>query len=111
MRDRRTLEQNKRFHAMVRDIAQQVEWAGEKMDEEDWKRLLLASAYGQKVVPNPFGGNFVVVNIKRSSELPQSGDVSMASLITQILAFGNERGVRWTDPEWQAYLAEVEGRN
>lgn len=70
MRDRRTLEQNKRFHAMVRDIAQQVEWAGEKMDEEDWKRLLLASAYGQKVVPNPFGGNFVVVNIKRSSELP-----------------------------------------
>jgi hypothetical protein len=28
----RSLEQNKRFHAMVADIADQVEWAGEKMD-------------------------------------------------------------------------------
>lgn len=108
MKERRSHDQNKKFHALIRDIANQVEWAGERMDEEDWKRLLIAAAYGQKVVPNPFGGQFVVVNTKRSRELPMP---TMAELITQILAFGNERGVRWTDPEWQAYLLECEGRN
>lgn len=108
MRDRRSLEQNKRFHAMIRDIAEQVEWAGEKMDEEEWKLLLLAAAHGQKIVPNPFGGTFIVVNLKRSRDLPMP---TMAELITQMLAFGNERGVQWTDPEWQAYLAECEERN
>ena len=107
MRDeeRNTWEQKKRFHAMVRDIAQQVEWAGEMLDEEDWKRLILAGAYGQKVVPNPFRQGFIVMNNERvtTMRLPR-----MTDLITQMLAFGNERGVKWTDPEWQSYLAEIE---
>jgi hypothetical protein len=100
----RSIDQNKKFHAMVKDISDQVEWAGEKMDPEDWKRLILAAAYGQKCVPNPFGGSFVVINTKRSRDLPMP---SMADLITQMLAFGNERGVEWTDPEWQSYLREI----
>lgn len=100
----RNAEQNKKFHAMIRDIADQVEWAGERMDTEDWKRLILASAYGQKCVPNPFGGTFVVINTRRSSGLWKP---EMADLITQLLAFGNERGVNWQDPEWQAYQKEI----
>jgi len=100
----KSTEQCRKFHAMVRDIAEQVEWAGEKMDEEDWKRLILAGAYGQKVVPNPFRQGFVVMNSERvwSMKMPR-----MADLITMMLAFGNERGVQWTDPEWQAYLKDV----
>jgi hypothetical protein len=42
------------MHAMIRDIAQQVKWAGEWLDEKTWKLLLLGAAYGQRFVPNPF---------------------------------------------------------
>jgi hypothetical protein len=90
---------------MVKDIADQVEWAGEKMDEHEWKLLLLAAAYGQKIIPNPFGGSFIVKNNRRSSGLYKP---EMADLITQMLAFGNERGVAWSDPSWKAYLQEIE---
>ena len=102
-------EQKKRFHAMVRDIARSFPtWMEIPMDEEDWKRLILAGAYGQKVVPSPFGNGFVVMNVERVKGmlLPK-----MTDLITQMLAFGNERGVKWTDPEWLAYLKECEERN
>ena len=94
----RTGEQNKKFHAMVRDIAKQVQWAGDFMDEEDWKRLLLAGLYGQKVVPNPLDpqGAFVVVNNRRSRSLVVP---EMANLIGEIEAFGADRGVKWTDDE------------
>jgi hypothetical protein len=90
---------------MVRDIARQVEWAGEMMDEHEWKLLILAAAYGQDVVPNPFGGGFVIRNKRRTRSLPMSGENGMADLITQLYAFGAERGVEWTDPEWRAMRA------
>lgn len=92
----RTREQNRKFHAVIRDIAEQVEWAGELMDEEDWKRLFLAAAHGQKTVPNPFDPHapFIVVNERRSRGLNVP---TMADLITQMIVFGNERGVRWRD--------------
>jgi hypothetical protein len=97
-------EQKKRFHAMVRDIASHIPvWCEMRMDEEDWKRLLLAGAFGQKIVPNPIGDGFLVMNNKRVRDMPKP---NMTDLITQILAFGNERGVEWTDPEWQSYLAQ-----
>ena len=89
---------------MVRDIAQQLEWAGEKMDEEDWKRIILASAYGQEVIPSIFCDGFVVRNKRRIRDMPMP---TMCDLITQLMAFGNERRVQWTDPEWQAYLSEI----
>lgn len=92
----RTLEQNKKLHAMIGDIAGQVQWAGDWMDAETWKLLILGAAYGQKFVPNPFDPQapFVLVNNRRSRGLvvPQ-----MADLITQIQVFGDERGVRWGD--------------
>lgn len=92
----RTLEQNKKFHAVIGDIAEQVQWADDWMDTEDWKRLVLAAAYGQKTVPNPFDPHapFIVVNKRRSRGLNVP---TMADLITQILAFGDDRGVKWSD--------------
>lgn len=97
----RSHAQNRRFHAMVRDIAEQVKWADDFMDAEDWKRLFLAAAYEQKVVPNPLDphGKFIVVNRRRSSGLVKP---EMADLITQIMAFGNERGVQWGDEQQAA---------
>lgn len=90
----RTLEQNAKFHAMVGDIAKQVSWAGEAMDEEDWKRLFLAAVHGQKTVPNPFNpqATFIVINTRRSRGLVVP---EMSDLISEIQAFGDERGVKW----------------
>ena len=90
----RSRAQNKMFHAMIRDVAAQVKWAGDYMDEEDWKRLFLAAAHGQKVVPNPLDPQsaFIVVNNRRSRGLVVP---EMADLITQIQVFGDEHGVDW----------------
>lgn len=92
----RSGEQNRKFHAVIRDIAEQCEWAGDKMDAEDWKRLFLGAAHGQKIVPNPFDPHaaFIVVNARRSRGLNVP---DMADLITQMIVFGNERGVQWRD--------------
>jgi hypothetical protein len=94
----RSLEQNKRFHAMVADIADQVEWAGEKMDREDWKRLLLAAKYGQRVVPNPLDPQsaFIVTNLRRSRALSVP---EMREFMDEIEAFGAEHGVKWSHDE------------
>ncbi len=94
----RSIPQNRRFHAMVRDIAAQVKWAGHYMDEEDWKRLFLAAAHGQRVVPNPLDpqATFIVVNQRRSRGLNVP---EMADLITQIEVFGHEQGVVWADQQ------------
>ena len=97
----RTREQNRKFHAMVRDIADQVQWAGDFMDEEDWKRLFLAAKWQQKIVPNPLDpqGTFIVVNNRRSRGLVVP---EMAELILEIEIFGNERGVKWGGVEQAA---------
>ena len=93
----RSQTQNAAFHAMVRDIAKQVEWAGGFMDEESWKRVLLAAKFGQKIVPNPFTGiGMIVVNAKRSRNLSSE---EMAELLGEIEAFGAEQGVSWTEDE------------
>lgn len=92
----RTRDQNAKFHAMVRDIAKQVKWAGEFIHEDDFKRLLLAAKFGQKVVPNPFGIGFVVMNTRRSRDLTLE---QMTEFIGEIEAFGAENGVDWSDDE------------
>lgn len=93
----RDADHNAKFHAMVRDIAKQVEWAGEKLGEEDWKRLLLAAKFGQKVVPNPLTEiGFVVMNEKRSRSLTNA---QMEELIGEIEAFGALHEVDWSDDD------------
>lgn len=90
----RSYVQNAKFHAMVRDIAKQVPWAGALMDEETWKRVLLAAKYGQKIVPNPFTGiGMVVVTTKRSRSLSLE---EMTEFLGEVEAFGATQGVDWT---------------
>lgn len=101
----------RKLHAMIRDISKQVLWAGERMDEHEWKLIIFAGAYGQDVTPNPMRGfpgapDFIIRNRRRTRDLT----VTKASdLITQLYAFGAEHGVEWTDPEWRA-MREAEKR-
>ena len=103
--EQRTLEQNKKFHAMLRDISRQVKWAGLWWDEHDWKVLTLGAKYGQVVGPNPFGHGLLIMNKMRSSKLKKSGDeANMADLINELQAFGDENGVSWTDPNFKSLI-------
>ena len=82
---------------MVRDIARQVQWAGALMDEETWKRVLLAAHYGQRIVPNPFTGiGMIVVNNKWSRYLTVE---EMTDFLGEIEAFGASQGVDWSSDD------------
>jgi len=103
-----SLKEMRKFHAMIRDIAKQVRWAGEVMEPDEWKLIIFAGAYGQNVISNPMVGfpgapNFIIRNKRRTRGLTVS---TAAELITQLYAFGAENGVEWTDPEWVAMRAQ-----
>ncbi len=92
----RTVPQNAKFHAMVRDIANQMAWGGSRWAEEDWKRLFLGAKFGQPIVPNPFSHGICVMNAKRSRDLTAE---QMAELIGEIEAFGNSNEVQWSEDD------------
>lgn len=99
----RTSPQNRLLHALVADIAAQVEWAGAKRDAEVWKRLLTAAwsrVHGQHVEVLPaLDGHGVDLVPARTSKLTKA---ECADLCTFIEAWGAEHGVRFTAPEgWQ----------
>jgi hypothetical protein len=91
-----TPEQRAKFHAMCRDIARQLTWAGSRWTEEDWKRLFLGAKFGQPVVPNPFTHGMCVMNAKRFRDL--DGD-QVTELIGEVEAFGANNGVDWSEDE------------
>lgn len=104
-------KERRKARAMVRDISGQVKFDGEHLSADEWWLLIFAGAHGQKVIPNPFRSEFpgaapfIVRNKKRTKDLSVSNG---AELITALYAFGNERGVEWSDPKWKAEMAFYE---
>lgn len=82
-----------RMHCAIRCVAKQVLWAGEKLNEEDWKRLLVAALYGQRVLPSPGGNGFVVLD----RHTRRMASATKHELTEFIYAFGAERGVVFDD--------------
>lgn len=91
---RRTDEQNRKMWAMLEDISSQVEWYGQKLAEDDWKDMFTASLRRLRVVPGIDAGTFIPLGM-RTSKMRKS---EMADLLTLIAAFGDERGVVWSEP-------------
>ncbi len=91
----RSLSQNARLWAMLTDVSEQVEWYGRKLTPDDWKHVFTAALSKQDVVPGIEGG-FVVLG-KATSKMTKS---EMAELQTLIEAFGAQRGVKFTAPDW-----------
>lgn len=104
-------EQQEKYHAMIGDIARQIEWMGKKRDTETWKRLLIeafvhvmreqATAQGK---PDPFRGRGEVVPSLDGQRVVQLGvqsrkfGIRIASqFIEYLYAWGAEKGVVWTD--------------
>jgi hypothetical protein len=97
---KRSIAANAAFHAAVSDIADQVEWYGQKLPAGVWKRLL-ASAYlrerGEKpfLVP-PLDGVGVDVIYERTSQMSQK---EMGELIEWTQAFGAEHECKFQASE------------
>lgn len=88
----RTLEQNALLWALLREVAQQVEWYGQKLSEEDWKNVFTAALKRYRVVPGIDGG-MVVLGMSTS----KMDKREFSDLIEVILSFGAERGVVFDD--------------
>lgn len=89
----RSLDQNALLWALLSDLAEQTDWHGMKLAPEEWKDLLSAGLTKSKVVPNIEGNGFVILG-QRTSKM---GKREFSDLCELILAFGAERGVRFSD--------------
>lgn len=89
----RSLEQNAKLWPLLHEIAEQVDWYGEKLTAEDWKDIFTASLRKAKVVPNLDSSGFVVLGLS-SSRLTKT---EFSDLIELILAFGAEKGVQFAE--------------
>ena len=93
--EKRSDPQNRRMWAMLTDISRQVDWYGTKPSPEDWKHILSASLKKQRVAPGIDGG-FVVLGLS-TSDMTRA---EMSDLQTLMEAFGAERGVKFSAPEY-----------
>lgn len=94
---RRSLEQNDKFWAMLSDIAASKP-LGRMHTPDDWKAIAMNACgwecqFCEGLDGRPFPVGF------RSSQLTKS---QMSTLIEWLQAFGDENGVRWSEPERKA---------
>jgi hypothetical protein len=117
---KKSREQEEQYHAQIADIAECCTFMGRKWNKEEWKRLLIdafvrvmreeAKAASQ---PDPFAGQGEVVPALDGHGFVQLGVQSRefrkaiaSQFIEYLSAYGNEKGVRWTDAaQWDERLA------
>jgi hypothetical protein len=87
-KEKRTSEQNRKLWATLGEIANQVEWYGEKLTAEEWKIVLTASLRKQRAVPGIDGG-FVVLGLSTSKMTKEE----MSELLELAIAFGAQHNV------------------
>ena len=90
----RTLEQNDKLWAMLTDISVAMPM-GRRHTPDDWKAIFMNACgwecqFLEGLDGRPFPQGF------RSSKLTKA---QMSSLIDFIQAFGDEHGVRWSEPQ------------
>ena len=92
----RTLQQNAMLHPLVRDIAKQVKWCGERRSEDDWREILVSAtkkASGkQSGMVIGIEGEIVMLG-NRSSQLSKR---DFSDLLEMVQWFGAENGVAWS---------------
>lgn len=120
-RPKRSGAQNRHFHALIGEIAQQVEVGGRKYSQDVWKALLV-DQFSQEMesagtplskpgrtVPSLDGRRAVTVR-------PSTTDLKKAEaaqFITFLNAFGDEHGVQWSAQSLDMYekYAEIPNEN
>jgi hypothetical protein len=98
-RETRSAAENRKLHALLGQISEQIEWGGKHRDVETWKRLLTAAwlrARGEDVEVLPaIDGRGVDVVFRRTSELNRQ---ECAELIDFVEAWCAEQGVEDEQP-------------
>jgi hypothetical protein len=102
--------QEEKYHAMISDIAAQVEHIGRKWHTDDMKRLLVDEFaeemriagtplhHDSRVTPSLDGKRIVQLGIQTREFYVKEA----AQFIEYLYAFGAERGVRWSEPRRMA---------
>lgn len=94
----RTLGQSAKLHAMLADVARQVEWPVngkmERLSVDDWKAVVVASLMQEKRMAAGLRGGFVILG-KRTSSMSIR---EMSDAIEFLYSFGAEQGVQWSEP-------------
>ena len=98
----RSNPQNKKFHAIIGQIARQAEHAGAKWDAEAWKRLLIdqwAKDTGRSrgdVVASIDGGDVIQLGIQSRKFTKAEG----ADFIEWLLAWSAQNGIDIREPDF-----------
>lgn len=92
-RGQRTLEQNAKYHPMIRDIKEQVDFLGLALSEDDWKRLLLALYHKERAVPSLDLQGVVTLGVS-SKKLKKKQAIEF---IECLYAYGCEHEVQWSE--------------
>lgn len=93
----KTREQEKKYHAMVGEIATQSAHLGSRWMQDDWKRLLLdkfARETGRShgaIIPNLDNTGVVQVGIQSKKFSKEDG----AEFIEWLTAWGVDNGIEW----------------
>lgn len=103
---KRSSAENRLLHALISEIARQVEWAGKKHDAETWKRLLVAAwsreqGLSVEILPALDGHGVDIVPV-RTSKLTRG---ECADLITYVQAWAASHGIMVADQETGEVLA------
>lgn len=92
---KRTADQNAKIHAMLADIAEQVELRGCKHNAHVWKRLTTAEwlkESGERpMIIQDISGEIVVL-WEKTSKLSTK---QMAEYVEWLYSFGAQQGVKW----------------
>lgn len=94
---KRSIEQNKKLHAMLGDLSAQIKHYGQTYSIDVWKRLCTAAWLRERneqalMVPAIDGCGIEVI-FERTSKL---GVKDMAELIEWVYAYGTNSGVIWS---------------
>jgi hypothetical protein len=87
---KRSLVQNALMWCLLNELADQVDWHGQKLTAENWKDVCTAALKKQQVVPGIEGG-FVVLG----TSTRRMTKVEMSELIDFIYYFGSQHGVEF----------------
>lgn len=91
---KRSYEQNKALWGALDDIAEQLDWHGQKYTPEDWKDYLMHALRRARWMPSEDGG---MVPIGMSTSNLSWKDFS--DLLELAHAFGAQHSVTFTDPQ------------
>lgn len=101
--EQRSDPQNKKFHAIIGQIAKQAQHAGAKWDVESWKRFLLeqwardSGVMGGGVVASLDGERVVQLGIQSRKLTKAQG----AEFIEWLLMWSATNGIDIKEPNWQ----------